>query len=119
MLTAEKPSTAKAYSRQFISLSGVDAAELVDEPLERAQHRVQPGALPFKNAGQINAHRTNGRQQNERVDGKLQPAIGGHVRISPEKQGEGQITQQQNGKNKRDDSDRSQFAWVTSTSGMP
>jgi hypothetical protein len=46
MLTAEKPSTAKAYSRQFISLSAFHAAELVDEPLDGAKHRIEPGAFP-------------------------------------------------------------------------
>jgi hypothetical protein len=66
MLTAEKPSTAKAYSRQFISLFGVDAAELVDEPLDGTEHRIQPGAFTLQHAGQIDAHRTNGCQQNQR-----------------------------------------------------
>ena len=64
-------------------LVGVHAAELVDEPLEGAQHRIEPGALALEHARQIDAHGTNRREQDDGVDGKLQPAIGGHVRISP------------------------------------
>ena len=83
MLTAEKPSMANVYSRQFISLSAFTRAELVDELLKRAKDRVEPGSLAFEHARHVDADRANRQQQNDRVDGELQPAICGHFRISP------------------------------------
>jgi hypothetical protein len=58
---------------------------------------IEPGALALQHAGQIDAHRTNGCKQNEGVDGKLQPAVGGHVELLREEQGEGQVAEQQDG----------------------
>ncbi len=37
---------------------GIDAAELVDEPLDGTQNRIKPGALAFEHSRQIDAHRT-------------------------------------------------------------
>jgi len=48
----------------------VHAGELVNEPLKGTENRIQPGAFAFQHASQINAHRTNGCEQDERVDGK-------------------------------------------------
>src|SRR5208282_2252127 len=64
-------------------LVGMDAAQLVDDPLERSKHRVKPGTLALENARQVDTDRANGGKQNDRVDGELQPAIYGHIRISP------------------------------------
>ena len=80
-------------------LAGVDAGELVNKPFDRTKHRIQPGALAFQHASQIDAYRTNARQQNRGVKAKLQPAIDGHSEFLREKQGEDQVAQQQNGQN--------------------
>ena len=66
---------------------GTDAGEPIDETLNGAEDRIEPGALPFEDAGQIDAHGTNGRQQNQGVESELQPAVGGHLRTSPDKAG--------------------------------
>ena len=48
------------------------------------QHLTAVGTdLAFKHARHVNADRTHRQQQNDRVDGKLQPAVCGHVRTSP------------------------------------
>ena len=61
----------------------IDPREPVNQPLKRAQHKVQPCAFPFQHLGQIDANRPSCCEENEREDGKLQPTVGGHVRTSP------------------------------------
>jgi hypothetical protein len=75
----------------------MNAAQLVDEPLDGTKHRIQPGALTFQNAGKINAHGANACQQNRGEEAKLQPAIDGHLEFLRVKQGENQVAKQQNG----------------------
>ncbi len=64
-------------------LVSLNSAQPVDDALEGTEHRVEPGALAFHHARHVNAHRTHRDEQNHRVDGKLQPAVCGHVRTSP------------------------------------
>ena len=66
-------------------LVGVHAAQLVDQPLDGAKDRVEPGALALENARHICAYRANRCQKNQGIKAKLQPAIGGHARTSPGK----------------------------------
>jgi hypothetical protein len=68
-------------------LVGLNAGKLVDEPLDGTEHRIEPGAFSFENPGKVKAYRPHRSKQNQAEDGKLQPAIGGHVRTSPDRAG--------------------------------
>ena len=64
-------------------LRRIHAGKLVDQALNGPKKRVQPGAFAFEDTGHVGADGTNGCKQDQRVEGKLQPAVGGHVRTSP------------------------------------
>ena len=64
-------------------LVGLYGAKFVDEPLKGSKDRVQPGSLAFEHARHVDANRTHRDQQDDGVNGKLQPAVCGHVRTSP------------------------------------
>ncbi len=78
-----KPEQGKSVLAPIHLLIRFHAGQPVNQPLAGTQHRVEPSAFTLEDAGQVDAHRANGKQQNDRVDSKLQPPIGSHVRISP------------------------------------
>ena len=59
---------ATVYSRQFISCVGVHAAQPVEQPLNRPQHRVEKRALALENTRHVDAQGAHQRNQNHKED---------------------------------------------------
>jgi hypothetical protein len=55
---------------------GVDAGQPINEPLDRPENGIEPGALAFENPRQVEAHRARDSQQDQAEKSKLEPAIG-------------------------------------------
>ena len=65
-------------------LIGVDAAGAVEQTLDGPQHGIEKGLFPFEHAGDVKTQGPHQEQQHGKEHDKLQPAIGGHTRISPD-----------------------------------
>ena len=60
------------------------ASQLVQQPLYRAHHRVEPGPFTLEHPVQVKSHRLGQEQHQGEEDGNLQPAVGAHARTSPD-----------------------------------
>ena len=70
--------TATAYSVQRISRCGIDAADAVEQALERRAEPVQERRLALVDPRHVGAERLGEREQDDDVEGELQIAVGGH-----------------------------------------
>ena len=103
---------AKVYCFQSCSLLGIDAHEPIGQPLQRTQHRVEPGpAVGIEHPHQIKPHRLGDQHKRDKVEGKLKPAGSLHGRslkfFRPNHRHE-QINEEQ----QRDDADNDGFHGV-------
>ena len=60
----------------------VHARQLVQQPLHRNQHRVQPGLLALVHPSHVQPHRLRREQHQHKEDRNLQPAVRGHQNFS-------------------------------------
>jgi len=70
-----------AVDLPVVLLGGVNAADPVDQPLQRSQRRVKPGAPPFVDGGHVRAEWFGQQQQNDQVEDDLGDAGWCHRRF--------------------------------------
>ena len=56
----------------------------VQQPLDRPQHRIHKCPLPAEHMRHENAHRLGDSKDEREEEQNLEPAIGRHIRISPD-----------------------------------